>query len=442
MDQASDVWGGIAAESPDLASVAGALIGVCALFYIGAWLTAKLLRLSPDRKKQDEYRLSCLSSLRLGGQATLYVVQAGSRALLVGNGQRGVTLLAELDDPMAQADEDDAEADLGSVAAQDAEPSPPIPDPISADFDPDGTQPMAALASSAAPKTVSRYSLPNMRFLGGAFVLFSLFFGGTPAMAQDFGPPLPPADITDESPFDTRVTAPEDDGLSLSDDGIRFEISSPEGKGGFGSAFKVAMGLTLLMFIPAILTSLTAFTRIVIVLSFARRAVGSGTLPPNQVIIGLALFLTMFVMAPVGKRIHATAYQPYDRGEINEIQALEVAMDLIKGFMVKNTRDKDLSLFVELSHTPTPKTISDLPFWVAAPAFIISELRTAFLMAFAIYLPFLVVDLVVASALLSVGLIMVPPPLISSPLKILLFVLADGWYLLSKGLVLSFGTVS
>jgi flagellar biosynthetic protein FliP len=196
--------------------------------------------------------------------------------------------------------------------------------------------------------------------------------------------------------------------------------------------------LTILSIAPAILILATSFTRIVIVLSILRTAIGTPSIPPNQVVIGLSLLLTFFIMAPVYKQIDAEAIQPYIHEEIDQKTAFDRAVVPIRGFMFKQTREKDIQLFLDLSKSPQPETQDDIPTVALFPAFVISELRTAFTMGFVIFLPFLVIDLVVSSVLLSMGMMMLPPSLVSLPFKLLLFVMVDGWYLLVRSLALSF----
>jgi flagellar biosynthetic protein FliP len=196
--------------------------------------------------------------------------------------------------------------------------------------------------------------------------------------------------------------------------------------------------LTLLSLAPAILVTLTAFVRIVIVLSFLRQAVGTQSMPPNQVVVSLALFLTFFVMLPTLHEINEQALAPYQRQEIGDTQALERAYDPLRRFMLRQTREKDLALFTGATAAPRPATPADVPAQVLLPAFLISELKTAFQMGFLIYVPFLILDMVVASILTSMGMITLPPVLISLPFKLMLFVLVDGWNLLTGSLVASF----
>lgn len=196
--------------------------------------------------------------------------------------------------------------------------------------------------------------------------------------------------------------------------------------------------LTVLSLAPAILVMMTSFTRIVIVLSFLRQALGTMSMPPNQVILGLALFLTFFVMAgPLGQ-INDQALQPYLAGRIGQQEAMNKAVDPLRTFMFRQTRQKDLALFVHMAKIPRPRTPADVPTHVVIPAFIISELKTAFQIGFMIYLPFLVIDMVVSSILMSMGMMMLPPIMISLPFKLILFVLVDGWHLVSRALIMSF----
>ncbi|MCW8130162.1 MAG: flagellar type III secretion system pore protein FliP [Planctomycetota bacterium] len=208
----------------------------------------------------------------------------------------------------------------------------------------------------------------------------------------------------------------------------------------WSTSIKVVVMMTLISIAPALLILTTSFTRTIIVLGFMRHALSTQQLPPNIVLIGLSLFLTMFIMTPVWNRIYEDAYVPYQKGDLTEKEAMERAAKPIRTFMGHNTRKKDLALFLELSRTPQPETFDDVPSTVLAPAFVISELRTAFQMGFLIFLPFIIIDLVVASTLMSLGMVMLPPAMISLPLKILLFVLADGWRLLVQAIVTSFVT--
>lgn len=202
---------------------------------------------------------------------------------------------------------------------------------------------------------------------------------------------------------------------------------------------QTALFLGALAFLPAALVCLTGYTRIVIVLSFVRRAVTAQDIPPNLVLIGLSFFLTLFVMGPTLEEISDKAVSPYLDGTLTGADAAQKATDSLKKFMLRQTRRQDLALFLHLGRAPAPQEPQDTPMRVLIPAFVVSELKTAFIMGFCIYLPFLLVDLVVASVLTSMGMVMMPPVVISAPFKILLFVVADGWHLIARALSLSFG---
>lgn len=205
------------------------------------------------------------------------------------------------------------------------------------------------------------------------------------------------------------------------------------------NAIKMVLVLTVLTLAPAILIMMTGFTRILIVLSFLRQALGVQQLPPNQLIVGLSLFLTFFVMSPAFTEINQKAMQPYLNGNLGQEAALENALAPLRRFMFTQTRDQDLALFVKLSKIEQPKTRADVPTIVLVPAFVISELKTAFMIGFIIFLPFLIIDILAASVLMAMGMMMVPPIVISLPFKIMLFVLVDGWSLLIGSMVKSFG---
>ena len=207
------------------------------------------------------------------------------------------------------------------------------------------------------------------------------------------------------------------------------------GAGHTTGSLQIVALLTLLSLAPTILIMLTGFIRIVIVLSFLRQAVGTQQMPPNQVVVSLALFLTFFVMSPTLKEIHQTAIQPYLANEMSDVQAVGKAYEPLSRFMLRQTREKDLALFVGASGAPRPDSPADVTPQVLVPAFIISELKTAFEMGFVIYVPFLVLDMVVASVLTSMGMMMLPPVMVSLPFKLLLFVAIDGWGLLARALV-------
>ncbi|MEH7122844.1 flagellar type III secretion system pore protein FliP [Bacillus sp. JJ1532] len=214
-----------------------------------------------------------------------------------------------------------------------------------------------------------------------------------------------------------------------------FNNSSPAN---VSTSVKLILMLTVLSLAPSILILMTCFTRIIIVLSFVRTALATQQMPPNQVLIGLALFLSFFIMAPTFQQVNEEALTPLFNEEINLEQAYEKASIPFKEFMSAHTRQKDLALFLEYSKAEPPKSIEEIPLTALVPAFAISEIKTAFQIGFMIFIPFLVIDMVVASVLMSMGMMMLPPVMISLPFKILLFVLVDGWYLVVKSLLQSF----
>ncbi len=223
-------------------------------------------------------------------------------------------------------------------------------------------------------------------------------------------------------------------------DAFEVNISSNAGSASMSSTLQMLLILTVLSIAPSILIMVTSFTRILIVLHFVRSALGTMTTPPNQILIGLALFLTFFIMSPVFTEINTTALTPYTQGELTQEEAIDKGLEPIRSFMYKQTKRKDLKLFLNIADISADELQKeeDIPITVLIPSFIISELRTAFIIGFLIYLPFIVIDMVVASTLMSMGMMMLPPTTISMPFKILLFVLADGWSLVIGQLVRTF----
>jgi flagellar biosynthetic protein FliP len=230
---------------------------------------------------------------------------------------------------------------------------------------------------------------------------------------------------------------PGSSGLTLPSLSLSFTNSQKPGD--IVSVLRIVMMLTVLTLAPAILIMCTSFTRIVVVLSFIRQALGTQQMPPNQLIVGLALFLSFFVMAPTWKAISNDSLTPYLNNKISQELAYEKAEKPLREFMFAQTREKDLELFLGLSKETRPRTRDDVPTYVLVPSFVISELKTAFQIGFMLYLPFLVLDMVVASVLMAMGMMMLPPAVISLPFKLLLFVLVDGWELVVGSLVRSFG---
>jgi flagellar biosynthetic protein FliP len=261
---------------------------------------------------------------------------------------------------------------------------------------------------------VNRRLLTLLAALGVVIACVAVAF---PALAQSVpGPSAPTIPIPRVNIGITPSTKPTDVALTL----------------------QILLLLTILTLAPTLLVLVTSFTRIVVVLSFVRTALGTQQVPPTQVLVGLALLLTFFVMNPVLQDINKNALQPYLGNKITQAVALDRAQKPLRAFMFKQTREKDIALFYTLSKEQRPKTQADVPTYLLVPAFVISELKTAFQIGFAIYIPFIVVDMVVASVLLSMGMMMIPPVIISLPFKILIFLLVDGWNLTVQALFASF----
>lgn len=221
--------------------------------------------------------------------------------------------------------------------------------------------------------------------------------------------------------------------------GLAGLVPSPDKPQELAASLKLLLGLSVLSLAPSLLIMLTSFTRIIIILSFLRSALGTQQAPPNAILIGLALFLTFFIMQPVWQQVDGEALKPYMAGKIGYEAAVTKAAVPVRGFLMQHTREKDLGLFITLARQPRPQKASEVSFGALVPAFIISELRTGFQIGFVLFIPFVVLDIVVSSVLMSLGMMMLPPVMVSLPLKILLFVMVDGWQLVMKTIVMSFG---
>lgn len=219
---------------------------------------------------------------------------------------------------------------------------------------------------------------------------------------------------------------------------LKLDMTSSNGQVQMTMPVQIMILLTLLTFLPAIIISLSSFTRIIIVFHFLRQALGTQEAPSNQILIGLALFLSFFIMNPTLTAMYNNAYEPWSKGQIDQDQALERGSQPLKQFMLRSTREKDLQLFMDLSGGPKPKGPDDLPMRAVIPAFMISEIKTAFQIGFVLFLPFLVIDMVVSSVLLSMGMMQLPPVMVSLPFKVLLFIMVDGWGLVISSLVKSY----
>ncbi len=285
-----------------------------------------------------------------------------------------------------------------------------------------------ALARPAAEESAPAEAPPRAagpRFLRSLLVLFvAVSFASAAAAADE------KKDAKDEP-------AAEESSEGAAGAGLHISLDAPNAPGEISSALEMLALLTIVTVAPAILLMATCFTRIIVVLALLRQAIGLQHMPPNQVLVGLALFLTMGVMSPVAEEIRVKAYEPYTAGDLEAGDAADRALAPVREFLAKSTRDADLALFLDLTKQAAPKTAADVPITALLPAYVISELRTAFEIGFMVFLPFLVVDLVVSSLLISMGMIVLPPVVVSLPFKLMLFVLADGWNLVLGSLVAS-----
>jgi len=234
------------------------------------------------------------------------------------------------------------------------------------------------------------------------------------------------------------VPASAQDDTAATPGNVSLSLGDMDGAARLDVAVEIVLLMTLLSLAPALLILLTSFTRIIIVLGFLRQAMGTNQMPSNQILIGLALFLTFVIMGPVFSEINTNAVQPYLAEEITQQIALEQATAPLRGFMLEQVREKDIALFLELTNQDAPEKPEDLPMMIIVPSFVLGELKMAFQIGFVLFLPFLIIDMVVASVLMSMGMMMLPPVLISLPFKVLLFVLVDGWYLIVRSLVMAF----
>lgn len=278
----------------------------------------------------------------------------------------------------------------------------------------------------------------NLTFLIAVIVLAATLFICVAEPQKVMATGISSSEVTDDLEDVTSLDAGDPDladASSDSTDGLHIYYNNESGS--LSTPIRMFLVLTVLSLAPSILIMLTSFTRIIIVLHFLRTAIGTQTAPPNQVLVGLALFLTLFIMWPTFSQINENAIKPLDEGTITQQEAIEAAEEPFREFMYGQTQTKDLELFVDMTDEEYD-SYEDVPFTTLVPAFILSELRTAFILGFLIYIPFIVIDMVVSSVLMSMGMMMLPPTTISLPFKILLFVLADGWNLVIGNLVKTF----
>ena len=262
-------------------------------------------------------------------------------------------------------------------------------------------------------------------------VLIVMLTIAAPLRAQD------PTANTASAPTTTSAQTP-DAVNTAQGPGLTLQINSGDGKQKLGTAIEIVLLMTLLAMAPALVMTMTCFTRIVIVLSFLKRAMSMQDLPPRMIVTGFALFMTIFIMKPVGSDIYDNAYVPYTEDKLDWQEAAGIATDRMNRFMLAQTREADVALILELSETPQPETALDTPFHITVPAFVLSEVKTAFQMGFVLFLPFVVIDLVISSILVSMGMFSLPPVVVSTPLKLLLFILVGGWDLVVVSLAQSF----
>lgn len=272
-----------------------------------------------------------------------------------------------------------------------------------------------------------KFAIPKYFKVVLSLILFMLC-NATLMEAQTSNPTNPTQPVLSNNPTAAATQIPK----------IDLSISPIEGKEDYSVAIQVLILLTVLSFGPAFVTMMTSFTRLVVVFGFLRQALGTQQSPPTQVMVGVALFLTIYIMSPVMNDIQEKAVAPYLEDQITQKEALDRASVPIKRFMLKQTREKDLLLFMDMSGTQQVNSVEDMPLFVVVPAFVISELRVAFEIGFLLFLPFLVIDLVVSSVLLAMGIMFLPPVTVSLPFKILIFVLTDGWYLIVESMMKSF----
>jgi len=395
-----------------LLQVLGALILISALIVGAAWLAKKLNFINPANQSQ----LKPLASLTLGRKEKVVIVNACGKTLLLGVASGNVNFLYDLSDDQANG----SSKEQGSLNEQNIDVS--MLNGIS-------SEEQTSLEEKNSPEEKMKITR-SVRFL-----LFLFCFVSIGTWAQG---------ATDSAQSGIGVAEAL---LSQSDSGGKGIAALPaltittnsDGSQDYSVTLQILILMTMLTFLPAMLMMMTSFTRIIIVFAILRQALGLQQSPSNQILIGLSLFLTIFIMSPVLTEIHDDALQPYIAEEITSIQAISIAKEPIREFMLANTRENDIDLFFRIGSVEPVANTSDIPFTVLMPAFLTSELKTAFQIGFIIFIPFLVIDIVVASVLMAMGMMMLSPLIISLPFKIMLFVLVDGWALIVGTLAASFG---
>ncbi|MBE3518688.1 MAG: flagellar type III secretion system pore protein FliP [Firmicutes bacterium] len=379
-----------------------------AILSAAAYVTVRLSGRSRPRTRGAK-ELAILETLSLGGTRFLCLVRFGQIRLLLGVTDHSITCLGRCSDEACEADGNAVEEPASGNPEQETSPG-------GSDVQSDRGVPGASFFDTLRRELGSswrRLKGKGTLFLASAVILLVTTFPRSGACQPGGAPPLPIPNI-------------------------EIRIGGEGGGGGLLSALGILAVLTVLSLAPAILILTTSFTRIIVVFSFLRAGLGTQQTPANQILIGLALLMTFLIMAPVWNQVNQVAIQPYVRGEIDATEAWHRGVVPVRDFMLRQTRQKDLALFLEMQGGNPPAGPEDLSIFVVAPAFVISELKTAFEIGFMLFLPFLVIDMIVASTLMSMGMLMLPPVLISLPFKILLFVLVDGWGLLAQSLMKSF----
>ncbi len=288
-----------------------------------------------------------------------------------------------------------------------------------------------------------RLKLICLLILAGIFCILTPIraeaaYGQMPAYSSSIVSPMENGESDERTNVEEPGSAESPEDLQKLNIANTVTVTYENGNGSINGALRILLILTAIAIAPLLLIMLTSFTRIIIVLHFARAAIGTQTAPPNNVLIGLALFLTFFIMQPTLNTVYQEAVVPFENGQLDQTEAFEKGMEPIRQFMYPQTQKKDVQMFMEISQTEWDGTLAGIPNRVLIPSFLISELRRAFIIGFLIYIPFIVIDMVVASALMSMGMMMLPPTTISAPFKILLFVMADGWNLVIMNLVRTF----
>lgn len=379
-----------------------------AILFAAAYVVVRLSGRSRPRGRGGQ-ELAILETLSLGGSRFLCLVRFGRRRVLLGVTDHSITYLSHYPDETGVVEENSAEGP-GSAGLEQGTSAGGL----------DGQAGRGGPGASFLDilRKEFKSSWRRLRGKGPFFLVFAvaLLLAAFPRHGACQPTPAVPLPIPN----------------------IDIRIGGEGGGGGLLSALGILAVLTVLSLAPAILILTTSFTRIIVVFSFLRAGLGTQQTPPNQVLIGLALLMTFLIMAPVWNQVNEVAVQPYVRGEIDAAEAWQRGIVPVRDFMLRQTRQKDLALFLEMQGGNPPSGPEDLSIFVVAPAFVISELKTAFEIGFMLFLPFLVIDMIVASTLMSMGMLMLPPILISLPFKILLFVLVDGWGLLAQSLMKSF----